>query len=489
VPIRPYSRDQVWLFPPSVEELLPMDHPARFVAEFVDALDPDECRRMKIELDGDVLGAPSYHPRLLLCVWLYGFLSGVRSSRKLELACKDQIPYMWLSGCQHPDHNTLWRFYEAHRQMMRRLLKQTIKTAMKLGLVDLAVQAVDGTKIAGNAAKDRTHDAKQLAKLLQKADEAIAELEAQNRGGEGESGSRLPEALSKANELREQVRKALEQVSDEEGPSQVNLTDGDARFMKSRAGMVIGYNAQAVVSPLEAEAAGRTGLLITAAEVVNEAADHGNLLPMLEAAEEMIETRAAVTLADGGYHSGENLAKCEEQGRTVLMPEAQGQALSSPYHKEHFQYDAQTDSYDCPMGHKLTYRGIKKHKGRLDVKLYRVKGKPCRNCPAFGQCTKDRRQGRSLEVGMYEDHLKRHREVMSQAESKLRYAKRKELVEPSFGILKEMQGARRLLLRGLANVQAEWTLLAVGFNLRTLWQVWRTWTSERQLAFSVAMRT
>ena len=104
--------------------------------------------------------------------------------------------------------------------------------------------------------------------------------------------SSLPEALSKANELREQVRTALEQVSAEEGPKQINLTDGDARFMKSRAGMVIGYNAQAVVSPLEVEIAGRPGLFITAAEVVNESSDHRLLLPMVEAAEQMVETRA-----------------------------------------------------------------------------------------------------------------------------------------------------------------------------------------------------
>ena len=83
-------------------------------------------------------------------------MTGIRSSRKLEAACRDQVPYLWLTGWQHPDHNTLWRFYQAHRHAMRKLLKYTVATAVELELIDLAVQAVDGTKIAANAARDRT---------------------------------------------------------------------------------------------------------------------------------------------------------------------------------------------------------------------------------------------------------------------------------------------------------------------------------------------
>jgi transposase len=97
-------------------------------------------------------------------------MTGVRSCRKLEGACRDQIPYLWLTGWQHPDHNTLWRFYRDHRGAMRGLLKGTVATALKLNLMDLAVQAVDGTKVVANAAKDRTHNAKGLQKLLERTE-------------------------------------------------------------------------------------------------------------------------------------------------------------------------------------------------------------------------------------------------------------------------------------------------------------------------------
>ncbi len=152
MPLRPLNREQTWLLPPTLDELVPADHPARFMAEVVDGLERTTWSEMGVDIEGKPLGSPAYHPRGLLSVWLYGFMTGVRSSRKLEAACRDQIPYLWLTGWQRPDHNTLWRFYRDHRRAMRTLLKRTVHTAVGMGLVDMAVQAVDGTKVMANAA-------------------------------------------------------------------------------------------------------------------------------------------------------------------------------------------------------------------------------------------------------------------------------------------------------------------------------------------------
>ena len=100
MPLRPMSRDQAWLLPPTLDELLPDDHPARFVAAFVDGLDHSTWADMGIGLEGDAMGAPAYHPRALLSIWLYGFMTGIRSCRKLEAACRDQISFLWLTGWQ-----------------------------------------------------------------------------------------------------------------------------------------------------------------------------------------------------------------------------------------------------------------------------------------------------------------------------------------------------------------------------------------------------
>lgn len=472
--VRTLCRDRTWLFPPTLDELIPPDHPARFVAAFIDGLTRAAWAEMEIAVEGDPLGAPSYDVRTLLGVWLYGFMIGVRSSRKLEAACRDQVPFLWLTGWEHPDHNTLWRFYQAHREKMRELFKRTVRTAVRMGLVDLAVQAVDGTKIAGNAAKAQTYDADGLQRLLGRTDAAIADLEAQNATGGDPPPPRLPKELAEARALRERVQEALEQVKAEEGPKRLNLTDPDAQLMKGTQGYVAGYNAQAMVSPLNPETAGRTGLLITAVDVTDSPADQAQLVPMIEQAQATTKCAADLTLADGGYHSGPNLAACAEAHHPVAMPEShrRPEQERGPYDKEAFVYDEQTDTFTCPQGQTLVFAGEKHAKGQPVARVYRGSPPICRACPAFGECTQDRRHGRVLEIGPHEAALRKHRAWMVTEKAKAAYRRRKQLPEPVFGILKEQQAARRFWLRGLDQVRAEWALLATAFNLRTLYRVW-----------------
>lgn len=479
MPQRPFSRDETWMFPPTVDELVAPDHPARFVAAFVDALERATWAELGVALDGEARGAAGYHPRMLLGVWLYGFMSGVRSSRKLEAACRDQVPYLWLSGWQRPDHNTLWRFYQAHRQQMRRLLKRTVRTAVRAGLVELALQAVDGTKIAGNAAKARTYDRDGLERLLARTEAAIADLEAQNVGGEDPPPPTLPAELAQREALQARVKEALAVVTAEDGPKRINLTDAEAVLLKSRQGYLAGYNAQAMVAgltPAVVEQTGRSGLLITAAEVVTKASDQAQLVPMLEQSVELTGTAPTVLLADGGYHSAENLVACDGLAQTVVMPEAQRVRLASPYHKDAFLYDAESDSYACPAGQMLRFWKLKsypKAPDRPPSRVYRGVPAVCRACPAFGACTTSRHHGRTIEIGPDDATLRRHRAWMASPEAGTLYRRRKTLPEPVFGILKEQQGARRFLLRGLAQVRAEWSLLATAFNLRTLARLWQ----------------
>jgi transposase len=476
MPLRPVNREQSWLLPPSLDELLPEDHSARFVAEFVDGLDRAMWAEMGIDLDGEPLGAPAYHPRVLLSVWLYGFMTGVRSSRKLEAACRDQISYLWLTGWQNPDHNTLWRFYQAHRVAMRGLMKYTVRTAMELGLTDLVIQAVDGTKIAANAAGDQNYDAAGLGRLLERVEGAIAELEAQNEEGSDPPPSRLPGELTRAQGLRKRVRSAMDRLAESNRLRRVNLTDGDAQLMRGRNGIITAYNAQAMVSPVVLKHDQGNRMLITAADVVNTAADSGQLIPMVEQAEKMTGERTEITLADGGYHTAANLEAGEGRGQRFVMPERYHEGVRRAYFKDRFVYDATTDSYLCPHGQRLPFRGIRRSKrpGQGPFRVYRASRTACRSCQAYGICTKDRHTGRSLWIGSRDALLRQHREWMITEEARHLYARRKGLIEPIFGILKEQMGARRFLLRGLANVRAEFTLLATAFNLRTLWRVWLT---------------
>jgi len=479
MPVRELNRQQTWLLPPTLDELIPDDHPARFVATIVDSLNQSIWEKLGISLNGEPLGAPAYHPRALLGVWLYGFMTSTRSSRKLEAVCRDQMPYLWLTGWQHPDHNTLWRFYKEHRAEMRHLFKLTVRTAVSMDLVDMAVQAVDGTKIQANAARERTYDAKGLQQLLKRTDMVIHKLEKQNETGDDPPPVHLPEKLKQTQLLRTEVKAAMERLTGEEGLKRVNLTDGDAKLMKSRQGIVAGYNLEAVVSPLKVTDNKKTGVIMTGVEAVQEPEDHNQLIPMLEQSEETTGKLADMTLADAGYHSGANLAVCEQRRQMIAMPESQERRLKNPYHKDSFGYDANTDSYICPKGQFLEFietRSITKKK----VWVYGGLGTVCRQCSAFGICTKNRYRGRELLIGHYDAELRRHRVWMATDEAKAFYKRRKGLVEPAFGIIKEQMGVRRFLLRGWSNVQAEANTLATAFNLRTLCSVWISWSSEKR---------
>jgi transposase len=488
MPNRPFSREGTWLLPPTLEELLPADHPARYVAAFVDGLDRAAWGELGVAPDGAVRGAPAYHPRVLLGVWLYGFMDGVRSSRKLEQACRDRVPYLWLTGWQRPDHHTLWRFYQGHRAALRRLLKRTVRVAVAAGLVDLAVQAVDGTRVAGSAARERSLDAKGLAALLEQTEAAIRDLEAQNASGDDPPPPRLPAELEHLDALRDRVQQALTQVTAADGPARSNLTDPDATLQKARnGGFVVGYNAQAtvagVVPPGPDGAGGAGGLLITAADVTTDRDDHGQLVPLLEQAVETTEAPIPLALADGGYHSAANLAACAERGQAVLLPDPQAPGPSQPYHKDHFVYDPETDTYACPQGQPLTFHGmVARGKGKPPDRKYRASKTACAACPVRVQCTTSTTKGRSIAISPDDALLRAHRVRMATDEARTAYRRRKILPEPAFGILKEQQAARRFLLRGLANVQAEWALLATAFNLRTLARIWSASGYTRLLA-------
>ena len=516
MPWREWDREQVWLMPPSLDEVLADDHPARLVAALVDSLTTAEWAELGVDLAGQALGAPAYHPRALLGIWLYGFMTGVRSSRRLETACREQLALQWLSGFQQPDHNTLWRFYQQHRQQLRGLLRHTVQIAARLGLVEWALQAVDGTKVAGSASSSRTYDAQQLDRLLARTERAIADLEAQNEAGDEPAAPRLPTDLAEAQRLRAEVMAARAQLAAGER-RQVNLTDPDARLLRAAGGYLTGYNAQAMavavryaagaagpvedaVSERDGEHAGggehigdedradrsnkgedegnedeggqepgedrSGGLLITAADVTQDPTDQAQLLPMIEAAAQSGGLAAGLTLADAGYFSAANLATCAARGTPVAIPEARCPA-AQPYHHSRFAYDPGADCYQCPEGCWLRFQRLKHRRKRASVRVYAAHAADCLACPAFGRCTTST-QGRRIERSLHAEALTAHRHWMQTAEARDALRRRKQLIEPVFGIIKEQQAGRRFLLRGLEAVRSEWTLLAVAFNLRTL---------------------
>jgi transposase len=453
--------EQMLLLPPSLEEWIGPEHPARFVREFVAALDLKGLGLDTLEREE---GGTAYEPALLVSAWLYGYLRKVRSTRALESACREEMGFVWLTGNQRPDHNALWRFWKEHRDGLRALFTQSVRVAMEMQLVGLAVQALDGTKIAAACSGRGGYDRKHLEKLLSRLDAEITEREQAIERAAEQLDDSLPEHLQKAKQLREQVRAALSRVSAGETKHAHPLEPQAAR-MPCDGRNRFGYNAQAVV---DAQAQ-----VVVAAEVVNAANDQGQLAPMLEQARANCAAPSATptTLADGGYATAAQLEAARANGHDVLaaLP-ASWRDTSDAYHAAHFRHDAQRQIVTCPQGRELPLQRVRLKDGRR-VEVYRSAA-VCRGCPVRAQCTSDR-HGRSIDIAPGQAALAALHERWQHAATHELYGLRAPTVEPVFAQIKQRMGLRRWSVRGLPNVRVQWSLACTSWNLQVIYRHWR----------------
>ena len=454
--------EKQWLFPPSLEDLLPAHHPARMVREFVDAQDL-EALGFKTRNGED--GRPRYSSNLQLKVWLYGYMTKNRSSRGLERACMDQMGMLWLTGMNHPDHTTLWRFWRDNKEPIRKVFRQLLQVAMSMNLVGLVMHAVDGTKIVSQASDQKGWHRSSLEKKLGKLNEAIDEIlnETEQVSGEEMPESRLPEPLFEKQALRETIREHLKQL-DQKDRDHLNPGDEDARVMKCRTGNRFAYNAQAVVD--------QQSKLIVAADVVTDESDNYQLVPMIEQVENNIGNAAEQTVGDAGYRAATGLAEAEEKGYPVLVNEPEPRE-DQPYHASRFSYDAQKDQCVCPRGELLRFECTRTRDKvqPYDVRIYRCQS--YENCPVRWQCSSSK-TGRTIQIHPHHEALIRQREKLKDEAMRTLLKQRGVTVEPVFGWGKEVLGFRRWTVRGLEKVKTQWLLLCTAMNLLRLYKHWAT---------------
>jgi len=439
------DRDTGFLMPPSVDEWLPERHLARFVVEVIAGLD---LRAMTGSYRGS--GEASYHPQLLLGIIIYGYATGVFSSRKLERATYDSVAFRFIAANEHPDHDTIAAFRRRFLQQIGTLFVQVLGVAREMGVLKLGTVALDGTKIHANASRHSAlsyeHAGKIEAQLQAEVADLMAKAEAADQA-DVPDGMSIPEELARREqrlamiakaratiEARAKERHARERAEHEaklatreaksaatgkkprgrppvppvEGPlptDQVNLTDEASRIMPvPGGGFEQCYNAQAVV------AAG--SLLVLAADVVQAPNDKQQLQPMLDQVSALPETlgKADVLLADNGYFSEANVEACAAAGIDPLI--AMGREPHHPSLAERFA-DAPPPP-DAPTPLKTMAHRLKTPEGK---KLYGL---------------------------------------------------RKHTPEPVFGIIKSALGFRQFLLRGLDNVRGEWNLVTMAWNMKRM---------------------
>jgi transposase len=450
--------EKQWLFPPSLEMLLSPDHPARMVREFVDQQD---LAALGFKTRKAEEGRPSYSAKLLLKVWLYGYVDGNRSCRGLERACLDQMGMLWLTGMNSPDHTTLWRFWRDNQKPIRKTFKQLLKVALSLNLVGLVLHAVDGTKILSAASDVNGLHRSKLKERLQRLDEAIDEILKQTEQASGQDSGefRLPEGLQDKQELRDKIQEQLD-LLDLEGRDHLNPGDEDARVMRSAGQNRFAYNAQAVAD----EASG----LIVAADVVTDESDNYQLVPMLDEVKENLGKVAEQNLADAGYKAVTGLAEAEGKNYPVLVNLAEP---DGPYDASRFIYDEQNDQCICPRGERLDFHNVKK---RNKTEPYQVRVYRCEkylDCPVRWQCSSSQ-TGRTVQIHPNHDALVRQREKHKDETLRAALKKRSVIIEPVFAWGKQGMNFRRWTVRGLEKVKTQWSMVCTAINLRRLHKHW-----------------
>ncbi len=442
---RSVDRDTGFLMPPSVDEWLPERHLARFVVEVIEGLD---LRAMIGSYRGS--GEAAYHPTILLGLLVYGYATGVFSSRKLERATYDSVAFRFIAANQHPDHDTIAAFRRRFLRQIEALFVQVLMLAREMGVLQLGTVALDGTKIHADASRHSAlsygHAGKIEARLRAEVAELMAKAEAADRA-DLPDGLSIPEELARREqrlaeiararatiEARAKERHARERAEYEAemaaraakaaaagrkprgrppappvagpGPTdQVNLTDAESRIMPvPGGGFEQCYNAQAVV------AAGC--LLVVANAVVQAANDKQQVEPMLAELGALPERLGEVEtlLADSGYFSEANVQACAAAGIDPLI--AMGRQPHHPPLAERFAPDPPSPDEPTP----------------LEAMAHRLRT----------------REGKKL------------------------YALRKHTPEPVFGIIKSVLGFRQFLLRGLDKVRGEWNLVTMAYNLKRL---------------------
>jgi transposase len=458
-PIAP-DYGQQFLFPPALEDWVPMDHPARFLREFVDQLD---LAALGFVIPSGSEGRPPYAPSLLLKIWLYGYFHRLRSTRKLEAACREHLSLVWLTGLIAPGHNSLWRFWNENKKALRQIFKQSAQLALHSGAVGLVLQALDGTKIEAAASGYSGWSKKYMKKLLAALDVALdqTELALQQENNEP-AGYRLPAGLAEREALRRQIKTGLAQLA-VDGRNHYHPVEPEARRMKVGGTNRFGYNAQAVVD-------GKEGVIV-ACEVSREETDTGHLVPMIEQAQETlgVASQETTTLADAAYGAGADLQAAQEKQLPVLVPPAEGApAHDNPYASQHFHYDPQARTVTCPQGLQLDHEG---HTTKAGHRIERFRCH-CRDCPVRAQCTTDPK-GRQIEIRPHRPVVQAMRAKLQEPDAQARYQQRSQIIERRFGQIKQHDGFRRWTVWGLEAVRTQWSLLCATLNLRLLYKKWR----------------
>lgn len=505
-----YNQNQLVLFPYSFDDLISENHPVRVVNDILDRINIDPLLKAYSKE-----GNPSYHPKMMLKVMVYAYMSNIYSSRKIEKALGENINFMWLSNMSIVDHNTINRF-RTHKleAAFKDIFSQVVLLLAEEGLVSLRQVFVDGTKIEAQANRYtfvwanaiKTNKEKMLRQLedlwkyaqsvareedkdpeppefkeisKEKIQQTVESINAKLKGSDGKSDSDK-KAKAKLNYIKNNFEKNLDKYEAQETilgeRNSYSKTDPDATFMRMKEDhmqngqLKPGYNAQISTE----------NQFILNYTIHQQTNDFNTLEGHLENFEELYGEKRMQELeeltADAGYGSEQNYELLEKKNITPFVKyntfdkeqDAHYQEKHKTFSKENLHYNTQEDFYVCPMGQKMekTHESTRKTKTGFVQKFSHYQAKNCEGCPIRGVCHSSK-ENRSVERNhQLEAYKEKVRELLNSQEGIKKRKQRSVEVEPVFAHLKHCNGFKRFTLKGLKKVQLEFGLHALAHNLR-----------------------
>jgi len=453
------DRGQATLFPAYLEDWICEDNPVRAVDVFVDELDLAELGFGGV--DPEATGRPSYHPLVLLKLYIYGYLNRVQSSRRLEREAGRNIEVMWLTGRLAPDHKTIADFRRDNGPAIRKVCAQFVALCRAIGLLTTASVAIDGSKFKAVNNRDKNFTRAKMERRQAQIEESVArylsQLDTADRQERSEAlaakTAHLKEKLAKLASEIERL-KAIEKAMLASPDQQISLTDPDSRSMATsgRGSGVVGYNVQVAVDTQHH--------LIVTHEVTNSGSDRSQLANIAMQAKEVLGAAHLDAVADRGYYNSTEIKACDDAGITVTLPKpmTSGAKADGRFGKQDFVYVPTEDVYRCPAGEKLTYRFTGEEAGKM---LRHYWATACPTCPLKSQCT----PASLRRITRWE-----HEHVLEAVQQRLdanpqAMRARRETVEHPFGTLKMRMGATHFLMKRLPKVATEMALHVLAYNL------------------------
>jgi len=465
------------LFPSNIFDLLPKDHECFIYDDIFDRIDISS-----IEKNYSFIGQKAYSPRLIAGILIYAYSRGVFSSRQIEKRCHEDLSFMYISHLHCPNFRVLSDFRKNHHEFLKECFKQSALLAKELGMVSFGHVSLDGSKFKANTSK---HKAMSYAYMQAKEEELVNQIQElmdqaaecdqqEDEQHQDKTGFDLPEELkikekrlAKIREAKEALEKREKELAPDEkidGKKQISFADNDARIMGKKGNYDYAYNAQISVD--------EKAQIIVGEHLSQNANDKKEVEPALEEIRETMGALPEKMSADNGYLSGSNLAELEEAqvdayvatGREDKKDDRPLEESNRDLKKSDFEYDGERDCFACPGGHTLEL----KYEGKDGKRVYRAQRQACDNCPLRDRCCKSQKgEPRSIHTDDKEPLRQEMIDKMDQESSKKIYKKRKEIVEPVFGQIKN-SGFRGFHLRGHKKASGEFSLVCAVHNFKKI---------------------